>query len=85
MAAMQNLCNGFIDVEKAYDLSLRPKLWSSLPQFGVISGHIKIVQDVYHGAKTRIKTARVTTNSFIVRVGIHQGPAHVLTLHIVDG
>lgn len=58
---------GFVNTHKAYDLTPKPKLYIS---------YIRVVQDMYHGAKTSLKTSWGTTNSFIVRLGVHQGSAH---------
>lgn len=56
-AAKRRLNLGFVDVENAYDVALRSKLWDALRKNGVGSGYIRKVQGIYRGARTMVNTA----------------------------
>ncbi|XP_048488766.1 uncharacterized protein LOC125491268 [Plutella xylostella] len=72
-AVQRNLHMVFIDLEKAYDRVPRDLLWRCLQNKGVPVKYISIVQDMYAGANTQVRTAVGVTDRFEVRVGVHQG------------
>ena len=58
-----------IDLEKAYDKVPREELWECLRLC------IKIIQDLYDGVTTTVRSAAGLTKEFKVGVGLHQGSA----------
>ena len=73
----------FIDLEKACDRVPREKLWHCMRQSGIVEKHVQLIQDMYEGSKTVVRCAVGTTESFKVKVRLHQGSA--LTLIYVTG
>ena len=65
----------FVDLEKAYDRILREELWYCMRESGMAEKYVQLVQDMYKGSKTVVKRAVETTESFKVKVGLHQGSA----------
>ena len=65
----------FIDLEKAYDCVPRELLWKALEKKEVRVEYIKVIQDMYEGVMTNIKTPRGETNDFPIRIELHQGSA----------
>ena len=65
----------FIDLEKAHDRVPRSEVWRSMRMKGVAEKYIRVVQDMYREAKTRVRSAVGMTEPFPVRVGLHQGSA----------
>ena len=63
----------FIDLEKAYDRVPRQEVWRSMREKGVSEKYVKVVQDMYEGATTQVRSSVGTTEKFSVRVGLHQG------------
>ncbi|GJV10816.1 retrovirus-related pol polyprotein LINE-1 [Tanacetum coccineum] len=63
----------FIDLEKAYDSVPRELIWKTLIDKGASRRYIKVIRDMYEGAKTRVRTPIGTTEFFPVEVGLHQG------------
>ena len=61
-----------IDLEKAYHRVPRKEVWNCMRMKGVPKNYIRIVQDMYQGSRTRIRTAVGTTERFEVTVGVHQ-------------
>ena len=65
----------FIDLEKAYDSIPREETWRSSRERNVPEKYIRLVQDMYQGCKTVVRSATGESNSFRVQVGLHQGSA----------
>ena len=71
----ENLDIVFIDLEKAYDRVPREEIWRCLRLRGVPEVLVRTVKDMYHECTTKIRTAAGETESFMVKVGLHQGSA----------
>ncbi|XP_063610223.1 uncharacterized protein LOC134784115 [Penaeus indicus] len=65
----------FIDLEKAYDRVPRSEVWNCLRLKEVDEKYVRIIQDMYEGTTTKVKSIVGTTDSFQVKVGLHQGSA----------
>ena len=65
----------FIDLEKAYDRVPREELWECLRLAETSECYIRIIQDMYNGATTTVRSAAGLTEEFKVGVGLHQGSA----------
>ena len=63
----------FIDLEKAYDRVPRREVWRCMREKGVSEKYVMIVQDMYEGARTRVKSSVGITDMIPVGVGLHQG------------
>ena len=73
----------FVDLEKAYDRVLRDLIWWAMKKRSVQEGYVKVIQDMYRGTKTRVKTRCGRTEYFEVKVGLHQGSALSPLLFII--
>ena len=71
----KNLSIVFIDLEKAYDRVPREEMWRSLKLKGVPQYLVECIKDMYHNCDTSVSSAAGETESFQVRVGLHQGSA----------
>ena len=65
----------FVKLEKAYDRVLREELWYCMRKSGMAENYGQLVQDMYEESKTVVRCAIGTTESFKVKVGLHQASA----------
>ena len=65
----------FVDLEKAYDRVPREELWYCMKKSGRAEKYVRHVQDMYEGSETVVRCVVRTTESFKVKVGLHQGSA----------
>ena len=73
----------FVDLEKAYDRVPRDLMWWAMRKRANPEGYVKVIQDMYGGTKTRVKTRCGRTEYFEVKVGLHQGSALSPLLFII--
>ena len=65
----------FVDLEKAYDRVSGKELWYCMKKSGIVEKYVRLVQDMYEGSETVVRCAVGTTESFKVKVGLHQRSA----------
>ena len=65
----------FIDLEKAYDRVPRQEVWRALRERRIPEKYVRMIQQTYRDVKTRVRSTIGTTDSFEVKVGLHQGSA----------
>ncbi|TWW66772.1 hypothetical protein D4764_20G0008040 [Takifugu flavidus] len=63
----------FVDLEKAYDRVPRSTLWGVLREYGVEGPLIRAIQSLYQRSRSLVRIAGCKSDSFPVRVGLHQG------------
>ena len=63
----------FIYLENAYDRVPRQEVWRCMREKGVPEKYVMIVQDMYEGARTRVKRSAGLTDKIPVGVGLDQG------------
>ena len=64
----------FIDLEKAYDRVPRQEVWRCTREKGVPEKYVMIVQDMYEGSRTRIKSSVQDPSGSRVTPRIFPGP-----------
>ena len=65
----------FINLEKTYDCVPRDVFWKALEKKGVWVGYIRVIQYMYEGVVTNVRTPEGETIDFPIRIGLHQGSA----------
>ncbi|GJV97159.1 retrovirus-related pol polyprotein LINE-1 [Tanacetum coccineum] len=65
----------FLDMKKAYDSVSRQLVWKTLIDKGTPRRYLKVIQDMYEGVKTRVRTTVGNIDFFPMEVGLHQGSA----------
>ncbi|GJX85066.1 retrovirus-related pol polyprotein LINE-1 [Tanacetum coccineum] len=76
----RDLHMAFLDLKKAYNNIPRELVWITLIDKGAPGRYLKVLRDIYEGAKTRVRTSVRDTEFFPVEVGLHQGSAISLYL-----
>ena len=71
----KDICVTFIDLEKAYDRVPREEIWRTMRERLVPEKYVKLVQDMYTGCRTKVRTIAGESSKFNVEVGLHQGSA----------
>ena len=71
----KDICVTFIDLEKAYDRVPREEIWRTMRERLVPDKYVKLVQDMYTGCRTNVRTVAGESSKFNVEVGLHQGSA----------
>ena len=64
-----------LDQEKAYDRVPKEELWYCMRRSKMAEKYVRLVQDMYEGSETVVRCAEETTQSFKVKVRLHQGSA----------
>jgi len=72
-AKSRNLYMAFVDLEKAFDRIPREVLRWAMRELGVEEWLVSTVMAMYEGVKTVVRTPFGDSESFEVRVGVHQG------------
>ena len=62
----------FVDPMKTYNRVSREELWYCMRKSGTAEKYVRLVHDMYEGSKTVVRCERGTTQSFMVKVGLHQ-------------
>ena len=65
----------FVDLEKAYNRAPWEELWYCMRKSGIVEKYVQLVHDMYEGSETLVRCAVGTTESFKVKIGLHQGSA----------
>ena len=65
----------FVDPKKAYDRVPREELWECLCLAKTSECYVRVVMDMYDGARTVVRSSAGLTEEFEVGVGLHQGSA----------
>ena len=73
----------FIDLEKVYDWVPREEVWLCLREKGVSETLVRVVQDMYRGSMTAVRSAVGVSEKFEVKVGLHRGSGLSLFLFAI--
>ncbi|GKC02201.1 retrovirus-related pol polyprotein LINE-1 [Tanacetum coccineum] len=65
----------FVDLEKAYDSVPYEFIWRTLIEKRTLRRYLRVIRDMYEGAKTRVRTIVGNTNYFPMEVGLYHGSA----------
>ena len=60
-------------IEKDYDRVPTEEIWRCTRERNVPETYVKLIQDMYRGCKTKVRSAAGESDSFNVDVGLHQG------------
>ena len=76
----------FVDLEKAFDRVPREVIWWWLRKKGVLEREIKAIMEMHTNIETSVKVEYTRSESFDVKVGVHQGsiPSPLLFALVMD-
>ena len=69
----KNIYFCFIDYIKAFDCVEHNKLWKILKEMGIPDHLTCLLRNLYAGQEATVRTGHGTTDSFLIRKGVHQG------------
>ena len=72
-AANKQLYFAFVDFEKAFDCVPRKVLLWALRNLGVDKWAVRVIQGMYHNARSRVQVNGQYSEEFGMGVGVHQG------------
>ena len=73
LANRKKLYCAFVDLKKAFDSVHRISLWKKLIAHNVNGNIIKVIYNMYEGAKSCVAIGEDLSNSFLCKVGVRQG------------
>ena len=73
LVAGKPLYLAFIDLEKDFDRVPREVIWWSMRKLKIDEWLVRIVQSMYKEVRSRVRVGDEYSNSFDVRIGVHQG------------
>src|SRR6059036_1751653 len=73
LGKQKELWMAFVDLEKAFDRVPREVLWWALRHVGVEKWMVNVIKSLYEGVTTAVKRNGEESESFEVKVGVHQG------------
>ncbi|GJX86381.1 retrovirus-related pol polyprotein LINE-1 [Tanacetum coccineum] len=71
----RDLHMAFLDLEKEYDSVLRELIWRTLIENGKPRIYIRVIRNMYKGAKTTVQTTMGNIDFFLVEVDLDHGSA----------
>ena len=72
LVAGKPLYLAFIDLEKTFDRVPREVIWWNMRKMKIDEWLVRIVQSMYKEVRSRVRVGDEYSNSFDVRVGVHQ-------------
>jgi Reverse transcriptase (RNA-dependent DNA polymerase) len=78
----------FIDLEKAYDKIPRNIMWWALKRKLVPTKYVTLIKDMYTNVVTCVRACDDESDTFHIKIGLHQGSGSVLSpyiFHLSDG
>jgi len=69
----KDLWMAFVDLEKAFDRVPREVVWWALRSLGVEEWLVAVIRAMYEGVTTAVRMKDGESDSFEVKVGVHQG------------
>ena len=73
LGKQKELWMAFVDLEKAFDRVPHEVLWWALRHVGVEEWMVNVIKSMYDGVTTAVKRNGEESESFEVKVGVHQG------------
>jgi len=73
LGKQKELWMAFVDLEKAFDRVPREVLWWALRYVGVEEWIVNVIKSMYDGVTTSVKMNGEESETFEVKVGLHQG------------
>ena len=64
-----------MDLKKTYERVPRKELWYCMIKSGMVEKYVRLVQDIYKRSETVVRCAVGNTESFKVKIELHQGSA----------